>query len=177
MENSKSQKGILKLTDLYESKKISSVSARLDSARKLFSSNPSLKYPFPNHSLIKIINFLISKQWKTKLIVAMEIFSLLTIVKHVEVWIFAMVIANGAMGIVFLVLKLSKELVNRQSKFFFLSIRWEWKCALIFSNYWAFHCILVTWFLVVFGDEVTKILCDSLLTFFTEQGKRGKMDI
>ena len=164
MENSRNQKNILNLTDLCISKKISSVWAQklkcrawLDSAEN-FSSNPSLKYPYWNPSLIKIINHFILKQWKTKLIVAMEIFSLLTIVKHVEVWIFAMVIANGAMGIVFLVLKLSKELVNRQSKFFFLSIRWEWKCALIFSNYWAFHCILVTWFLVVFGDEVTKIL-------------------
>ena len=33
----------------------------------------------------------------------METFSLLTIVKNVEVWIFAMVIVNGAMAIVFLV--------------------------------------------------------------------------
>ena len=32
----------------------------------------------------------------------METFSLLTIVKNVEVWIFAMVIVNGAMAIVFL---------------------------------------------------------------------------
>ena len=31
----------------------------------------------------------------------METFSLLTIVKNVEVWIFAMVIVNGAMAIVF----------------------------------------------------------------------------
>jgi hypothetical protein len=36
---------------------------------------------------------------------------------------------------------------------------------------------LVTWFLVVFGDEVTKILCNSLLTFFTEQGKTGQAEI
>ena len=28
--------------------------------------------------------------------------------------------------------------------------------------------------MVVFGDEVTKILCNSLFTFFTEQGKTGK---
>jgi hypothetical protein len=28
--------------------------------------------------------------------------------------------------------------------------------------------------LVVFGDQVTKILHDSLFTFFTEQGKTGK---
>ena len=36
---------------------------------------------------------------------------------------------------------------------------------------------LVTWFLVVFGDEVTKILRNILFTFFTEQGKTGKMEI
>ena len=30
---------------------------------------------------------------------------------------------------------------------------------------WAFHPILVTWFLVVFGDEVTKILRNSLFSF------------
>ena len=34
--------------------------------------------------------------------------------------------------------------------------------------------IFVTWFLVVFGDKVTKILHNSLFTFFTEQGKTGK---
>ena len=28
--------------------------------------------------------------------------------------------------------------------------------------------------MVVFVDEVTKILCNSLFTFFTEQGKTGK---
>jgi hypothetical protein len=33
---------------------------------------------------------------------------------------------------------------------------------------WALHPIFVTWFLVVLGDQVTKIL------FFTEQGKTGK---
>ena len=38
----------------------------------------------------------------------------------------------------------------------------------------AFHTILVTWFLVVFGNEVTKILQISVFTFFTEQGKTGK---
>ena len=38
----------------------------------------------------------------------------------------------------------------------------------------SFHPIFVTWFLVVFGDQVTKILHNSLLTFFTEQGKTGK---
>ena len=31
--------------------------------------------------------------------------------------------------------------------------------------------------LVVFGDEVTKILRNSLITFFTEQGKAGKTEI
>ena len=30
--------------------------------------------------------------------------------------------------------------------------------------------------MVVFGDEVTKILHNSLFTFFTEQGKTGKME-
>ena len=41
---------------------------------------------------------------------------------------------------------------------------------------WAFHPILVTWFLVVFGDKVTKILHNSLFTFFTSQGKTGKTE-
>ena len=45
---------------------------------------------------------------------------------------------------------------------------------LYFRNFWAFHPIFVTWFLVVFGDQVTKILHNSLFTFFTEQGKTGK---
>ena len=131
------------------STQLGNFSAQLGSAEN-FSSNPSLKYPFPNHSLIKIINFLISKTVKDKVNCGDgDIF----IVDNCETcgsldfcngdckW------SNGncVPG------KLSKELVNRQSKFFFLSIRWEWKCALIFSNYWAFHCILVTWFLVVFG--------------------------
>jgi hypothetical protein len=31
--------------------------------------------------------------------------------------------------------------------------------------------------LVVFGDKVTKILHNSLFTFFTEQGKTGKTKI
>ena len=30
--------------------------------------------------------------------------------------------------------------------------------------------------MVVFGDKVTKILCNSLFTFFTVQGKTGKME-
>ena len=42
---------------------------------------------------------------------------------------------------------------------------------------WAFHPNFITWLLVVFGDQVTKILCNSLLTFFTEQGKTGKTEI
>ena len=37
-----------------------------------------------------------------------------------------------------------------------------------------FHSIFLTWFLVVFGDQVTKIFHNSLFTFFTEQGKTGK---
>ena len=41
----------------------------------------------------------------------------------------------------------------------------------------CFHSISVTWFLVVFGDKVTKMLCNSLFTFFTEQGKTGKTEI
>ena len=31
---------------------------------------------------------------------------------------------------------------------------------------WAFHLILVTWFLDVFGKEVANILRNSLFTFF-----------
>ena len=34
-----------------------------------------------------------------------------------------------------------------------------------FHDKCCFHPILVTWFLVVFGDEVTKILCNSLFIF------------
>ena len=34
------------------------------------------------------------------------------------------------------------------------------------SNQCCFHPILVAWFLVVFGDEVTKILCNSLFIFY-----------
>ena len=30
--------------------------------------------------------------------------------------------------------------------------------------------------MVVFGDKVTKILCNSLFTFFNEQGKTGKTE-
>ena len=36
------------------------------------------------------------------------------------------------------------------------------------------HSIFVTWFLFVFGDQVTKILHNNLSTFFTELGKTGK---
>ena len=39
----------------------------------------------------------------------------------------------------------------------------------------SFH--FVTWFLVVFGDQVTKILHNSLFTFFTEQGKTEHMEM
>ena len=42
------------------------------------------------------------------------------------------------------------------------------------GNNWAFYPIFITWFLVVFGDQVTKILHNSLFTFFTEHGKTGK---
>ena len=35
----------------------------------------------------------------------------------------------------------------------------------------------IPWFLVVFGDEVTRILRNSLFTFFTEQGRTGKTEI
>ena len=45
------------------------------------------------------------------------------------------------------------------------------------SHFLAFHPILVSWFLVVFGNEVTKVLCNSLLTFFNEQGKSSKTEI
>ena len=38
--------------------------------------------------------------------------------------------------------------------------------SLLWLHYkWAFHSILVTWFLVVFGNEVTKILHNRLFTF------------
>ena len=40
-----------------------------------------------------------------------------------------------------------------------------------------FILFLVTWCLVVFGDEVTKILHNSLFTFFTGQGKTGQTEI
>ena len=39
---------------------------------------------------------------------------------------------------------------------------------------WAFHPVFVTWLVVAFGDQVTKILHNSLFTFFTEQCKTGK---
>ena len=39
---------------------------------------------------------------------------------------------------------------------------------------WAFHPILVTWFLVVFGDEVTKILRNSLFTFLLSKARQAK---
>ena len=42
------------------------------------------------------------------------------------------------------------------------------------KSYLAFHPIFVTWFLVGFGNEVTKTLRNSLFPFFTEQGKTGK---
>ena len=41
------------------------------------------------------------------------------------------------------------------------------------TTVWAFHPILVTLFLVVFGNEVTKILGNSLFAFFTEQGNQN----
>ena len=34
--------------------------------------------------------------------------------------------------------------------------------------------MFVTWFLVVFGEQVTKTLHNNLFAFFTEQGKTGK---
>ena len=40
--------------------------------------------------------------------------------------------------------------------------------------YLAFHLILVTSLLVVFGDEVTKILSDSLFTFLLRQDRNLK---
>ena len=43
----------------------------------------------------------------------------------------------------------------------------------IWIHKWAFHSIFVTWFLVVFDYQVTKILPTSLFTFFTEQDKTG----
>ena len=38
----------------------------------------------------------------------------------------------------------------------------------------SFHPILVTWFLVVFGDEVIKILCNSLFTFLLSKARQAK---
>ena len=43
-----------------------------------------------------------------------------------------------------------------------------------FGHFWANHPIFVIWFLVVFGNKVTKILSNSLFTFFTEQCKTDK---
>ena len=56
---------------------------------------------------------------------------------------------------------------------------------LVYQDFWklsnfislAFHPIFVTSFLVVFGEKVTKILRNSLFTFFTGQGKTGKTKI
>ena len=42
--------------------------------------------------------------------------------------------------------------------------------------YWAFHTIFVTWFLVVFGDQVTKILNNSLFTFLLSKAKQAKTE-
>ena len=39
---------------------------------------------------------------------------------------------------------------------------------------WAFHPIFVTWFLVVFGDQVTKILHNSLFTFLLSKERQAK---
>ena len=47
-------------------------------------------------------------------------------------------------------------------------------CTVYDFVFWAFHLNFVTWFLVVLGKEVTKISCNSLFTFFTEQGNTGK---
>ena len=44
------------------------------------------------------------------------------------------------------------------------------------QSIWALHPILVTWFLVVFCNEVTEILCNGLFTFFTDQGKTSKTE-
>ena len=49
-----------------------------------------------------------------------------------------------------------------------------WVCTSNSRNIWVFHPIFVTWFLVVFDYQVTKILHNGLFTFFTEQGKTGK---
>ena len=37
-----------------------------------------------------------------------------------------------------------------------------------------FHPILVTWFLVVFGNKVTKILCNSLFTFLLSKARQAE---
>ena len=49
-----------------------------------------------------------------------------------------------------------------------------WVCTSNSRNIWVFHSIFVTWFLVVFDYQVTKILPTSLCTFFTEQDETGK---
>ena len=47
-----------------------------------------------------------------------------------------------------------------------------------FKQTWGFHPIFVTSFLVVFGDEVTKVLRNSLFTFFywaRQDGQNGNL--
>ena len=44
------------------------------------------------------------------------------------------------------------------------------------QDHWAFHPILLAWFLVVFGNEVTKILRNSLFTFLLSKARQAKRE-
>ena len=46
------------------------------------------------------------------------------------------------------------------------------KCVQTNLDLWAFHPISVTWFLVVFGNKVTKILCNSLFFYWERQDRQ-----
>ena len=46
----------------------------------------------------------------------------------------------------------------------------------LFYRIWVFHPIFITWFLVVFGDQVTKILYNSLFTFLLSKARQAKTE-
>ena len=54
-----------------------------------------------------------------------------------------------------------------------LTITPVWIFAALKGGLWAFHPILVTWFLVAFGDKATKILCSSLFTFLLSKARQA----
>ena len=56
---------------------------------------------------------------------------------------------------------------------FNLIFSWQ-RAFLIFLYQISFSSILVTWFLVVFGDEVTKVLPNSLFTFLLSKARQAK---